>query len=60
MEKITQNYGKKSVEKTKPIRIMKKFVDNMNSLPFAKNIQTPNEIVKNSLNSEACKERLYF
>ena len=32
----------------------------MNSLPSAKYKQTPNEIEKNSLNSEASKERFNF
>ena len=35
-------------------------VDNMNSLPSAKYKQTPNEIEKNSLNSEASKEKFNF
>ena len=40
--------------------IIKKFVENMNSLPFTKYKQTPNEIEKNSLNSEASRERFNF
>ena len=39
---------------------MKKSVDNMNSAPSAKYKQTPNEIEKNSLNSEANKEKFNF
>ena len=39
---------------------MKKSVDNMNSAPSAKCKQTPNEIEKNSLNSEASKEKFNF
>ena len=40
--------------------IIKKFVENMNSLPSTKYKQTPNEIEKNSLNSEASRERFNF
>ena len=40
--------------------IIKKFVENMNSLPSTKYKQTPNEIEKNSLNSEGSRERLIF
>ena len=40
--------------------IIKKFVENMNSLPSTKYKQTPNEIEKNSLNSEGGRERLIF
>ena len=32
----------------------------MNSLPSAKQKETPNEIEKNPLNSEACKKRFNF
>ena len=39
---------------------MKKSVDNMNSAPSAKYKQTPNEIEKNSLNSEASKVKFNF
>ena len=39
---------------------MEKPVDNMNNLPFAKYKQTPNEIEKDSLNSEASKEIFIF
>ena len=40
--------------------IIKKFVENMNSLPSTKYKQTPNKIEKNSLNSEASRERFNF
>ena len=40
--------------------IIKKFFENMNSLPSTKYKQTPNEIEKNSLNSEASRERFNF
>ena len=40
--------------------IIKRFVENMNSLPSTKYKQTPNEIEKNSLNSEGSRERLIF
>ena len=43
-----------------PYEIIKRSVDNMNSLPSVKYKQTPNEIEKNSLNSETSKERFNF
>ena len=48
---------KRLSKKINPYEIIKKSVDDMNSLPSAKYKQTPNEIEKNSLNSEASKER---
>ena len=51
---------KRLSKKIYPFEIVKKFVDNMNSLPSAKYKQTPNEIEKNSLNSEASKEKFNF
>ena len=51
---------KKAVEKINPYEIKKESVDNMNSLLSAKYKQIPNEIEKNSLNSEASKERFNF
>ena len=51
---------KRLSKKPNPYEIIKKSVDNMNSLPSAKYKQTPNEIEKNSLNSEASKERFNF
>ena len=48
------------MKKTKPLDIIKKSVENMNSLPSAKYKQTANEIEKNSLNSEASRERFNF
>ena len=47
-------------KKIDPFEIIKKSVYNMNSLPSAKYKQTPNDIEKNSLNSEASKERFDF
>ena len=43
-----------------PYEIIRKFVENINSLPSAKYKQTPNEIEKNSLNSEASRGRLNY
>ena len=43
-----------------PYEIIKMSVDNMNSLPSAKYKQIPNENEKNSLNSEASKEKFTF
>ena len=40
-----------------PYEIIKKSVDNMNSLSSVKYKQTPNDIKKNSLNSEISNER---
>ena len=51
---------KRLSKKINPYRIIKKSVGNMSSLPSAKYKQTPNEIEKNSLNSEASKERFNF
>ena len=51
---------KRLSKKPNPYKIIKKSVDNMNSFPCAKYKQTPNEIEKNSLNSEASKERFNF
>ena len=51
---------KRLSKKPSPYKIMKKSVDNMNSLPFAKYKQTPNKIEKNLLNSKASKERFNF
>ena len=51
---------KKLSKKINPYEIIKKSVDNMSSLPLAKYKQTPNEIDKNSLNSEVRKERFNF
>ena len=53
--------GKKAVEKKiNPYKIIKTSVDKMNSLSSAKYKQSPNEIERNSLNSEASKERFNF
>ena len=43
-----------------PQEIIRKFVENINSLPSAKYEQTPNEIEKNLLNSEASREILNY
>ena len=43
-----------------PYEIIRKFVENINSLPSAKYKQTPNEIEKNSLNSEVSRGRLNY
>ena len=51
---------KRLSKKIYPFEIVKTFVDNMNSLPSAKYKQAPNEIEKNSLNSEASKKRCNF
>ena len=51
---------KRLSKKSKPYQIIRKSFDNMNSLPSTKYKQTPNEIEKNSLNSEASKERFNF
>ena len=51
---------KRLPKKQNPYEIMKKSVDNMNSLPSEKNKQAPNEIEKSSLNSEASRERFNF
>ena len=51
---------KRLSKKINPYEIIKKFVDNMNSLPSGKYKQTPNEILKNSLISEASNERFNF
>ena len=51
---------KRLSKKSNPYEIIKNSVDNMSSLPSAKCKQTPNEIEKNSLNSEASKERFNF
>ena len=51
---------KRLSKKQNPFEIIKKSVDNMNSLPSTKYKQTPNKIEKNSLNSEAGKERFNF
>ena len=51
---------KRLLKNPNPYEITKKSVDNMNNLPSAKYKQTPNEIGKNSLNSEASKERFNF
>ena len=48
---------KRLSKKMNPYEIIKKSVHDMNSLPSAKYKQTPNEIEKNSLNSEASKKR---
>ena len=51
---------KRLLQNPKPYEMMEKPVDNMNNLPFAKYKQTPNEIEKDSLNSEASKEIFIF
>ena len=51
---------KRMSKKPNPYKIIKKSVDNMNSLPSANYKQTPNEIEKYSLDSEASKERFNF
>ena len=51
---------KRLSKKINPYEIIKKSVDNMNSLPSTKCNQTPNEIEKNSLDFEASKERFNF
>ena len=43
-----------------PYEIIKRSVDNMNSLPSVKYKQTPNESEKNSLNSETSKVRFNY
>ena len=51
---------KRLSRKMNPYEIIKKSVDKTNSLPSAKYKQSPNEIERNSLNSEASKERFNF
>ena len=51
---------KRLSKKPNPYKIIKKSVDNMNSLPSAKYKETPNETEKRSLNSEASEERFNF
>ena len=51
---------KRLSKKINPYEIIKKSVDNMNSLPSGKYKQTPNEIEKNPLISEASNERFNF
>ena len=64
-ELIKRNFRLKAMRKTllkkpNPYEIMKKSVDNANSLPSAKYKQTPNGIEKNLLNSETSQERFNF
>ena len=47
---------KRLPKKTNTYKIINKSVENMNSLPSGKYNQTPNEILKNSLNLEGSRE----
>ena len=52
--------NKKVSKRISPYKIIKKSVDNMNSLPTAKYKQIPNEIENNTLSSQANRKRFNF